>query len=354
MENLCRVNLLVGANNSGKTSALEAFYLLASQANRGAFVQVLMRRGEVKNDRDENYPRRYPEVDASHLFHGHQCIAKNRFEILARNQSPKKSLAVEVAELTPKERSAIRSQEDEGFDPSLALRISGSPKPDTAQIALGSSGGFLAEPRPSRWHSTRDSDASPVTYITTHSLGPRELVRAWDSIALTDHENYVLECLKILDRGVARIAPQASLPYWSGESNRSGFLIKHEEFDQPIPIGSMGDGIWHLLSLAIAITKCRDGFLLVDEIDTGLHYKVLPDMWKMIIETAHRLNVQVIATTHSYDCIKALAGYADARPGLLEGPNDFVLQRIDLRAREATCYTPAEMQIALERLLEMR
>lgn len=354
MENLRRVNLLVGANGSGKTSALEAFYLLASQADRRAFVQVLEMRGEAKYDRDENHARRHPEVDASHLFHGRECRPTKRFEIAARNQRRERSLSVEVAALDAEERSALRSRGDEGLDPRLALRIEGCPKPDTARIALGPSGGFLAGPRSGTWHSARDGDASPATYIPTRSLGARELAMAWDSIALTEDEDHVIECLKILDRGVVRIAPQASVPAWSGESNRSGFLIKHEGFDQPVPISSMGDGIWHLLSLAIAITRCRDGFLLVDEIDAGLHYKVLPDMWKMIIAASRRLNVQVVATTHSYDCIGALAEQAHDSTRRADGPDDFVLQRIDAGAGVATRYAPAEMKIALERHLEMR
>lgn len=354
MENLCRVNLLVGANNSGKTSALEAFYLLASQADRRALVQVLLRRGELKYDRDENYPKGYPEVDASHLFYGHECRLGNKFDILAQNQRPKKSLSAEVVELPLKERSTNRSREDEGFDPRLALRIKGSPKPKVARIPIGLSGGFSTDPRDDRWNPATEGDGSRVIFITTHSLNPRELIRAWDSIALTEHEEYVHDCLKILDRDIVRIAPQAAIPYWRRELDRSGFLVRHKGFTNPIPIGSMGDGIWHLLSLAIAITRCRDGFLLVDEIDTGLHYGVLPDMWRMVINASRRLNVQVFASTHSFDCMKALAQHGGDSTLLTETSDEFVLQRIEPDVGVATSYQPEEMRIALKQFLEMR
>lgn len=354
LENLCRVNLLVGANNSGKTSALEALYLLTSQANRRAFVQVLLRRGEVKYDRDDNYTRGHPEVDASHLFYGHECRPKTKFEILAQNQRPKKSLSVEVSEYTRDEGSAMNSHADAEFDPQLVLNIKGSPKPSVSQIPIGIAGGFFAEKRDIRSYETTDVGTSRVTYITTHSLDSTELVRAWDSIALTEHEEYVYECLRILDRDIVRIASQSSIPLWRGESNRSGFLVRHNGFKNPIPIGSMGDGIWHLLSLAIATTRCRDGFLLIDEIDTGLHYKILPDMWKMIIHASRRLNVQVFASTHSYDCVSALAQHSSDTSLFAETPDDFVLQRIESDLDVGTSYGPDEMRIAVDRLLEMR
>ncbi len=60
-----------------------------------------------------------------------------------------------------------------------------------------------------------------------------------------------------------------------------------------------------LLGIALALVNCRDGMLLVDEIECGLHYSILPDVWKLIFKTAKDLNVQVFATTHSKDCIEA-------------------------------------------------
>ncbi len=54
----------------------------------------------------------------------------------------------------------------------------------------------------------------------------------------------------------------------------------------------------------MALVNAKDGFL-IDEIENGIHYSVLPDVWRLIFETAERLNVQVFATSHSWDCIEA-------------------------------------------------
>jgi AAA15 family ATPase/GTPase len=140
------------------------------------------------------------------------------------------------------------------------------------------------------------------------------------------------------------------MPRYYGSSFRGGFIIKRRGYDQPIPIGSMGDGMWRMLAMAIAITQCRGGVLLIDEIDTGLHYTVMSDMWRLISGAAQELDVQVFATTHSFDCIQSLATVCvstNARSAV-------TLQRIETGRRKAIPYSEAEIKIAAERQIEVR
>ena len=44
---------------------------------------------------------------------------------------------------------------------------------------------------------------------------------------------------------------------------------------------------------------------MIDEFETGLHHSVQADTLRVIFQTAKRMNVQVFATTHSWDCIEA-------------------------------------------------
>ncbi len=60
-----------------------------------------------------------------------------------------------------------------------------------------------------------------------------------------------------------------------------------------------------MFGIALALVNSRNGILLVDEIENGLHYSAQPDVWRLIFRLASRLNVQVFATTHSWDCIEA-------------------------------------------------
>ena len=60
-----------------------------------------------------------------------------------------------------------------------------------------------------------------------------------------------------------------------------------------------------VLGISLALVNAKDGILLIDEFENGLHYSVQPDLWRLIFHIANRFNVQVFATTHSWDCIEA-------------------------------------------------
>ena len=104
--------------------------------------------------------------------------------------------------------------------------------------------------------------------------------------------------------------------------------------NHPVPLRSLGDGALRLLGVAVTLANSRGGFLLIDEAENGIHHTIQRDYWRMILQTAQENNVQVLATTHSWDCV---TGFAQAASELedVEG----VLVRLsrsggDLRAVE--------------------
>lgn len=70
------------------------------------------------------------------------------------------------------------------------------------------------------------------------------------------------------------------------------------------------------MQIILKVLKARDGFLLIDEFENGLHYSVQPDVWRLVFELAKRYNIQVFATTHSWDCIESFAQVAKEREDL--------------------------------------
>lgn len=82
--------------------------------------------------------------------------------------------------------------------------------------------------------------------------------------------------------------------------------------DELVPINIMGDGIIRTLSVLSSIYEMEHGILLIDKIENGLHYSSLKIFWKAILTAAQMFDVQIIATTHSYECIEALVSVKTA------------------------------------------
>lgn len=119
-----------------------------------------------------------------------------------------------------------------------------------------------------------------------------------------------------------------------------------------MPLPLMGDGIGRLLEIILAPPDARDGILLVDEIENGLHHTVLGNVWKSIAELAKEYNVQVFATTHSLECIHA----AHQIFGKDRLPYDFRYHRLERveGVIQAVTYDGETIEAAIEMDMEMR
>jgi energy-coupling factor transporter ATP-binding protein EcfA2 len=358
MTNLGRVNLLVGKNNSGKTSVLEALHLLSYGGDISALWQICGRRGErISDERDPRYPTE-SEIDISHLFLGHEIAVGSKFTISARNQSPMRAITYEISEPSQKEREQVGAvapvvvDEPAVLGQRLVLRVHSSPPMPSRLVPLTRRGGisieFLDAPR--RVQSGRRVQETPPSshFISTESLNGSELARLWDKVQLRPQEKLVLEALRFIDPKIDQIRAVGSARYIG---DRGGFLIKREDYNSPFPLGSLGDGAWRMLALAIVITQCSNGVLLIDEIDTGLHYTVMADMWKMIHAAAKEFDVQVFATTHSYDCVHSIATVCHESKN---EAGEITIQRIESGRNKAVAFTDAQVSLIAERDIEVR
>lgn len=102
----------------------------------------------------------------------------------------------------------------------------------------------------------------------------------------------------------------------------------------------------------LSMYECENGVLLVDEVENGIHYSVLQNLWQVLDVVSARNNVQVIATTHSRECqIAAVRAF--------EKGNDLRLVRLrrnraDLSAVAADIYDRDLIDAAMDMSLELR
>ena len=94
----------------------------------------------------------------------------------------------------------------------------------------------------------------------------------------------------------------------------------------------------------------KDGILLIDEIDTGFHYSMYKDLWKIVSEVSRAYNCQVIATTHSYENING------AVEGLKDHSEDFSFYRLgyDKNELKSFRYSYDLLKSALRSDMEVR
>jgi len=105
--------------------------------------------------------------------------------------------------------------------------------------------------------------------------------------------------------------------------------------------------------MILAIYDVSDGVVLIDEVENGFHYSILEIVWQAIFESAKRFNVQVLATTHSYETIKA---YNKASQRIFKDADESNLLRIE---KEDDLYNLVKinsevLETTLEHNLEVR
>lgn len=353
MIGLGRINLLVGTNNCGKTSILEAVRLAASIDDALSFQQVARQRGEKIYEKTSSSRVISFEADITHLFYGHTLTLGNNFEIKTFSESDCETLHVTVIEKNLNdfnENNITSDDENLSEESNWVLNCSWSTSTNTIELPLSLHGG-ISNDAIRRFSRLRINKNNPVRTISTSGLNANEIISMFEDIVLTREEDLVTQALRIVEPSIERIATISSDQRLISPDNRGGIVVKCEGSSQRIPIGNLGDGIWRILGLALALVSAENGILLIDEIDTGLHFTVLEKMWKLVKETSQRLNVQVFATTHSRDAYESLASIA--RPTVTTD-STVTIQRIDKSRSTSIAFTEQEIIASAEYGTEVR
>lgn len=74
---------------------------------------------------------------------------------------------------------------------------------------------------------------------------------------------------------------------------------------EKIPVTQLGFGISRLITYYLAASAAKNGVLMIDEVDAGIYHELLPKLWKAIRKLSEIFDVQIISTSHSYECISA-------------------------------------------------
>jgi len=271
-----RVNLIVGKNNTGKTTLLEAISI-AIQRNMMAVLNDVM--NSTRNTRIENgdnisaeilweyFGLLYPFKSLEEKFHETEFFSTHN-------------------QLTNK--VSFRPMQSSLGEMSVHIKVNEEEEKSIELYDL---------PRAKRLINDQNIKYT-CHFVRTKDINNDKNVALWDNITLTLKESEIIKALQIIDKNIEAIS------FVGSENNSRTAKIRLSTHVKPIPLSSMGDGINHLLSIILALVNVENGILLIDEFETGLHYTAQRKLWEIIFTLSQKLNIQVFATTHSLDTIR--------------------------------------------------
>ena len=305
-----RVNLILGRKNSGKTCLLEALHLYAKNASPRTLYELILERGEnwEIQRQQENDVESIENIEnpLRHLFYAYQFpkVGESGIEI-GREQNTQEQLTLQLYTYqtieTDDTRRFIRvdTEQNNIFDSEnptelvIEIKIANKIK---ARVRLNE-----IETQRKRFLPYRLSSNEAklnVQVVSTKHINLNKVAILWDNINVQPGlRKVVFEGLQLIDENIQEVV-------LVGRGKSTIPLLIYEDGKKQIPLKSLGDGMTHLFHIILALVNAKDGFLLIDEFENGLHYTVQPKIWELIFKLAKELNVQVFATTHSKDCVK--------------------------------------------------
>jgi hypothetical protein len=344
LERLGRINLLVGANNSGKTSVLEAIATFSRPLDPLEWATTAWRRevGSARGARLESLKWMFPqpaggsEGSDAHVF---------RTEISGTGRFPVRTSrgVLEENEGTPARSpywKAIGLTEDTETAPQRGLLLTLTAEGGHTQA------GLFDEHEPTTfqfWEDVpiargreRKQPALPTGTITPFSHRIERLqVQQLSEASFGDFKPAVIDLVRRVDDGIRDLvilAPSGSRP---------SLYLRHA-VQGLVPLSAFGDGVRRVLMYALTLPPLRGGVLLIDELETAIHVSALGGVFGWLVEACREYDVQLFATTHSLEALDAvltageahreqIAGYhlgAVGRPGAVKRYGGELLYRL--------------------------
>ena len=334
MSRLSRINLVAGGNNSGKTSLLEAIFLLSGAGDPGLALHgnILRTVGDATQARMTQDAivetlwkplffrfdaRSIIEVTGDHEPSGHLSL---KIGLETRNTV---ELALKDAgrvDLTPTEQQLVfwfqQGEED--------------PVRNAAQLGVN------------EVEFKRQQHRIPfsASLQSTRARTDRDDAVRLGSLRKQKQGHVLLEALRVIEPRLLSIEDNSA----SG----SPMIWGDVGLSELVPLSVMGEGMTRFASIVLGLVAIPGGVVLIDEVENGIHHSVLTDMWRAIDDASRRFDVQVFATTHSFECVQA----ADQAIKTY----DLSLHRLEVGDDRCRCvtYERSEIAAAIQHELEVR
>ena len=332
---LARLNLFVGENNGGKSSLLEALLLLGSGGNPTALMNEIVARRI-------SYEKNIANVASRNTWTSMFSNLDYTNPITVRaDHSTLKALSLSIAvdhsrETSPLGIARIRSNKETDAVARIRLDFAAEGTNHRFKSYIYETNGTVEVDLP---------DELVIPFATSH-LSPNhrsieDEVLRFGELKVVNKDGKVLEALRMVEPTLRSISESAV----SGRP----MLWCDVGLERHLPLSTMGNGMIWITSLVGTLLASSNGLLLIDEIDNGIHHSTLSKVWTIIDSVSRENNTQVVATTHSYEGVRAMASGVES--------DDVRLHRLEVMAdgsNRCATYGPELISAAIEHRMEVR
>lgn len=292
INNFSKINLFIGNNNSGKSSILEAIFLLVGMSNPNLPEVISQFRGTKVKDGD----------GFRYLFHNLNINNNPEFKcILSDNSDRSLRLNPIFKKRGNSDSQNILMTSNEGsIDASTSgSKISGlelefsTKKRHDQRKSFKSSIQFEASGISQKINTKHKEELHGILISSDAKEG--QVLARFSEIVKKKKGDSILKLIQQFDSNIESIQP---LP--------DGLFFSYKNIDELIPISIVGDGIKKYMNIITTISERIGSIVLIDEIENGLHYSAHKLLWKSIISISKEFNAQLFITTHNSETLKCL------------------------------------------------
>ena len=339
------INLFVGKNNSSKTTVLEALFLLLGASNPELVMRINNFRDLIMTDEDDLRFVFYNLDYSNNVKIGAYTNNKDGYRELKINPSSK------VIDDKKNHKIIENKQSELSYDTSfsektineliftLSLKEYHKQKKEiTSKLLIDKGRVNITEPQ-------NYSEKMRGVYVTPKINLSSNLEKKLENLIINKKHHEIIEILNAVDKNITNIT--------FGTNRMIYFDIG---LNRLVPINLVGDGVRRILAIILAIYDAKNGIVLIDEIENGLHFSALKPLWNAIFKAIQKFNVQLFATTHNIETLKYLKIAIDEANNskFSENVRSYTLRKIENDIVKSYKYDYEKFEFSLEQDIEIR
>ena len=311
-----QVNLFVGKNNCGKTTILEGLFLLTGPTNAKLPLKINSFRNF--NVIDENsWSLFFNNLDINSDIKLSGGLIKPQEKRLLIIKPSIKSIAVEKTTIDQKVINIQDSYSE--LTPAVdGLKLEYSLTKNKRKIPEKIITGIVARDPEIQFEMLKDYKERLRGVFINPATISGDVATRFNNVQIKKQTGKIIDVLRQIEPLLDNLSLGAD-----------GIIYCDIGLDRLMPLNVMGNGMFRILSIILAISDTKNGIVLIDEIENGFHYSSQGILWDTIFKSAEEFNVQIFATTHSIECVKAFSSSYSH----LEKDNDEIrLYRVERKA----------------------